>query len=151
MASVLNYQIGKGIVSIGGVDVGNVSKFEFMPVIKTLPHYTSRAGISQKDLEVVTTAEAKLSLTMDEITLTNLQIAVLGTAGNILDALWVNVVIGIVGTNTVGLKFQWTFPLSRVYPAKAISLIGDKWNEITVEAEVFADPNSQSFGTIVGL
>lgn len=82
--NVGNYYIGKGIVSwqaqgAGGyVDLGNVSKFEFQPEIKTLPHFSSRFGTKTKDLEIVLEKSAKVTMTMDEWTIANLQLFLMG-------------------------------------------------------------------------
>lgn len=82
--NVANYYVGKGVVSWepqgGGAfqDLGNVSKFEFQPEVKTLDHYSSRFGTKIKDLAIVLEKSAKVSLTMDEFTLANLQIALMG-------------------------------------------------------------------------
>lgn len=82
--NVANYYVGKGVVSWqpqgGGSyqDLGNVSKFEFTPEVKTLDHFSARLGIKVKDLAIVLEKSAKVSLTMDEFTLANLQIALMG-------------------------------------------------------------------------
>jgi hypothetical protein len=82
--NVANYYVGKGVVSWepqgggGFQDLGNVAKFEFTPEVKLLDHFSARLGTKVKDLSVVLEKSAKVSLTMDEWTLANLQIALMG-------------------------------------------------------------------------
>jgi hypothetical protein len=70
---VTNYYIGKGIVTIGGTDVGNVSKFELTPTAKPLPHYTSRLGTKAMDFNTIVEKSCKVMLTMEEWSAVNLQ------------------------------------------------------------------------------
>jgi hypothetical protein len=149
MASILNYQIGKGIVSIDGTDVGNSPMFDFEPSIKTEAHYSSRLGTKFKDLEVATEYNGKLIIELDEITQANLLFAVLGVGADIMVAPWANHTVSIDNTNNVGPKFIWTFPLVRIFPAKKISLIGDKFTNFQLEGTVFGDTVTGSFGTFV--
>lgn len=84
---VNNYYIGKGVVSwssTGGTgfrDIGNVSMFEFHPVVKRLDHYSSRLGVKTKDKTVVEEKSATVALTLDEWTYDNLKLVVMGVDG----------------------------------------------------------------------
>lgn len=82
--NVDNYYVGKGIVSWQGTgdnayrDLGNVSKFELTPDVKTLDHFSSRLGTRTKDKTVVLEKSMKVGLTMDEWTLDNLKLILMG-------------------------------------------------------------------------
>ena len=84
---IRNYQVAKGIISVkvppvtGPVQLlGNVSKATFEMNTTTLEHNSSSApGILVRDAIAVKQVKAKLVLQLDEITASNLLIAVAGT------------------------------------------------------------------------
>jgi hypothetical protein len=86
MTSIDNYTVGKGLVSFkktGGaafVDMGNCTEFEFTPEIEKLDHFSSRTGVRFKDKSVVIQKSGTLRLVLDEWTVDNLKMAVLGSS-----------------------------------------------------------------------
>lgn len=137
-------------------DVGNVSKFDFQPESKTLEHFSSRSGIQTLDLTVDLQRRAKFSMTMDEVTVENLEFALLGTTSGtspnrriaLFNAARSNVVFDLVGTNDIGNSFHVVFPSCRILPPKSVGFIDDKFGELQIDADVYSIPPDSSFGTI---
>ena len=159
--SIDNYYIGKGRVfwtPEAGVerDLGNVPEFEFSPELEKLAHYSARSGVRTKDREVVTSKSATLRLVMDEWSLENLSMALLGGAaaddgaGNMqFELLAENEVRGAIrfeGANSVGPRIDIALPLVAFTPASSITPIGDEWGGLEVTGEVLAVAGA--FGTI---
>lgn len=137
-------------------DVGNVSKFEFQPESKTLEHFSSRGGIQTLDLTVDLQRRAKFSMMMDELTIENMEFALLGTTTGtapnrkiaLFNAARSNVVFDLVGTNDVGNTFHVVFPSCRIMPPKSVGFIDDKFGELQVDADVYSIQPDNSFGTL---
>jgi hypothetical protein len=83
--NVGNYYLGKGIVYWLGQgetawrDLGNCTIFEFTPSVTKLDHFSSRSGVRQKDLSVVTEQIATVHVTMEEFSAANMALAMMGT------------------------------------------------------------------------
>ncbi len=162
-ASVNNYHIGKGIVSFkatGGayVDLGNVSNFRLSAANEELKHYSSRTGIKTLDRTISLSVEGTVKFTMEEVTLENLAIALLGSdpsvsgGDNFIDILAETELTGslkCVGTNDVGRKFTVELFSVTIKPGAEISFIGEEWNAMEVEATV--QSVNGRFGTITEL
>src|ERR1700704_3488690 len=114
-----NYFVGAGIVKWKGVldvayrDVGNVSEFAFTSNVTRLKHYSSRHGTRFKDRDVVTQVDASVAIKMEEITASNLAMALLGdhagsnpTMINILNTPDVEGAFRLIGTNDIGAAIQ---------------------------------------------
>lgn len=158
-----NYYIGKGIVSIkllgesAYVDCGNVPQFEFQAKVTQLDHFSSRTGVRVKDFTAVIELAGTLTMQMEELTARNMGFALLGlpTGGPspVPDTIHVfsnPVIYGavkFVGTNDIGPLWTVTFPLVKLSPSKALSLIDNKWGTIDLEGDVLYDAVSQTFGT----
>jgi hypothetical protein len=158
-----NYYVGKGIVSIkllgesAFVDCGNVPQFEFMAKVTNLDHYSSRTGVQIKDFTAVIQISGSLTMQMEELTARNMGFAMLGlpTGGpspipDTIDILGTPVIYGavqFVGTNDIGPNWTITFPLVKLSPSKAISLIANTWGTVDLEGDVLFDQASGSFGT----
>lgn len=158
-ASVDNYTIGKGIVSIkvgagSYVDVGNCSVFEFTPVIEKLEHFSSRTGTKLKDKTVILSKSGTLKLTLDEWSDENIALAVLGTvdstgAISIFTESAISCAVKIVQDNDVGISKQWEFFAVDFIPSGAIGLISEDWMTIELEGECAAVDGS--FGSITDI
>lgn len=157
-ASINNYTIGKGIVSIkktgdsSFIDMGNCTEFEFTPEVEKLDHFSSREGIKTKDKTVIIQKSGTIRLVLDEWSPENLKLAVLGSAGtvsgtiNIFDADSVRCEIKVTGTNDVGPKYEWHFTAVDIIPSSSINLISDEWGTIELTGECSATDGS--FGLI---
>jgi hypothetical protein len=157
-----NYFIGAGIVKWKGIldadyrDVGNVSKFEFTSTVTRLAHYSSRVGTRFEDKNVVTQVAAKVALTMEEFTAKNLTLALLGeeNAGSpitidILTNANIQGAFRLIGSNDVGAKCQIDLPSCTLSPTGALGFINaGTWGEIALEADVYGDPVTGSFGRL---
>lgn len=160
--NVENYFVGAGILKwrdkaeINYRDVGNVSKFEFTSNVTRLKHYSSRTGTRFKDRDVVTQLDATVALSMEELTASNLALALLGdiTPGSptMIDILTRSNIEGafrLIGTNDVGAKVQIDLPSCLITPSGAIGLINaGTWGEIQMVAEVNGNINTGSFGRL---
>lgn len=162
---IRNYTIGKGVCHVLTAedsdwrDVGNVPVFEFTPNLTTLDHYSSRSGVKKKDRKVVTEKSGTLKLVMEEWTLQNLRIALLGAMGvdstgkgtiDIFSGNAVSAQVKFTGTNEVGTQFEWLFPAVDFIPSAALSPISDEWGQMEVSGEVLADASGK-FGTVTEL
>lgn len=163
--NVENYYIGKGKVSIkqsgdaDWVDIGNVPTFEFTPAITKLDHFSSRAGVRSKDKSVVQEKGATIHMIMEEWTARNLALALLGTIDNsqpsavTIDIFSLNSITCAVkfeGTNEVGPKWNFEFPIVEFIPSAALNPISDEWGQIDVTGDVLFDDGSQTWGTATG-
>jgi hypothetical protein len=163
MASIANYTVGKGIVSFKAsgsltyADMGNCTEFEFTPGVEKLDHFSSRSGVREKDKSVVIQKSGTLRLVLDEWTVENLKLAVLGSSatvsGNdviqIFDQSSVSGAIKFTGTNDIGPRYEWIFSSVDFIPSSSISLISDEWGTIELSGECAAVAGS--FGTVTEL
>jgi hypothetical protein len=158
-ASPENYFIGKGIVYFKKTgdadyrDLGNAPALEFTPELEELEHFSSREGVRTRDKVVVQSKSATLRITLEEFTLENLSLALLGDLDeltNEIDIFANNAVTGqlrYVGTNEVGTKFQVDFPNVSIIPEGSLGFITDEWGQIELNCEVGVDTNGK-FGTL---
>lgn len=160
----LNYYIGKGIVSFQKSgdssfrDLGNVTVFEFQPEITLLDHFSSRTGVKTKDRNVLTEKSAKLSMTLEEWTLENLRLALLGgpiedasSADSGIFAIFaanqISGAIRFIGTNDIGPRFQIDLFNVDFVPGKSINPISEGWGALELVGNVLIDGNN-NFGTM---
>lgn len=79
-----NYMYGKGRVyfkpsgGAGYIDLGNVPKFELAIELTKAEHYSSRSGIKEKDLELITQKKATTTFSLEEFSAENINLAFLG-------------------------------------------------------------------------
>ncbi len=161
-ADIRNYTIGKGVCSIKMEgesvfrDVGNVPAFEFTPTAETLDHFSSRTGVKSKDRTVVVQMEGELKITMEEWTVQNLAIALMGVVDvdssdrPVIDILQLSSITGevkFVGTNSVGQQFTWLFNNVSFTPSSTVNPISDEWGSFEVTGQVLVDGNGK-FGTV---
>lgn len=158
-----NYYIGKGIISIKllgeaeYVDCGNVPVFEFLAKVTSLDHFSSRTGVRVKDFTAVIEITGALTMQLEELTARNMGFALLGlpTGGpsptpDVIDIFANPVIYGsvkFVGTNDIGPIWTVTFPLVKLSPSKAVSLIANTWGTVDLEGDVLFDQAQQTFGT----
>ena len=158
-----NYYIGKGVISIKllGEDVytdaGNCPTFEFMAKVTQLDHYSSRTGVRVKDFTAVTELSGSLTMVLEEFTARNVGFAMLGLpsggespANEVIDVFANPVIyaaVKFVGTNDIGPIWTVEFPLVKLSPNKALSLIGNTWGTIDLEGDVLFDQTAGNFGT----
>jgi hypothetical protein len=158
-----NYYIGKGIISIKLLgesvftDCGNCPQFEFMAKVTNLDHFSSRQGVRKKDFTAVIELAASLTMQLEELTARNMGFALLGLASggpspvpDTIDVFSNPVIYGsvkFVGTNDIGPIWTVNFPLVKLSPNKALSLIGNTWGVIDLDGEVLYDQLQGTFGT----
>ena len=137
--------------------MGNCTEFEFTPEVEKLDHFSSRSGVREKDKSVVIQKSGTLRLVLDEWTVENLKLAVLGSSatvsGNdviqIFDQSSVSGAIKFTGTNDIGPRYEWVFSSVDFIPSSSISLISDEWGTIELSGECAAVAGS--FGTVTEL
>lgn len=158
-----NYYIGKGIVSIKLLgesvftDCGNVPLFEFMAKVTQLDHFSSRTGVRVKDFTAVIELAGTLNMQLEEMTARNVGLALLGLpAGgpsptpDVINIFASPVIYGsvkFVGTNDIGPIYTVNFPLVKLSPSKALSLISNSWGVIDLDGDVLYDQLTGTFGT----
>jgi hypothetical protein len=81
-----DYTIGRGKLLFkldgtnGYLDLGNCPDFKITVGVETKEHFSSRAGLQTKDLEVVTRQTATGSFTLDEPVIENIRLFIMSTA-----------------------------------------------------------------------
>lgn len=160
--STQNYYLGKGVVKfdrlVGGLpsglrDMGNAPAFSIMPVVETLVHTSSREGVKEEDLEVITMVGATVKFTLDEYDIENLAIAFLGTvSGDLIHALTDTVLIGelrFLGSNVVGPNYNAICWKVKLKATSEVGFITEDWGKIEFEGKILSDrvnhPNSPFF------
>lgn len=155
-ASIENYSIGKGILSIGDWsgttpptdpsgynDVGNCPSFEVEPTLERLPHYSSRAGLRQKDKNPVIQSEYTCTFDLDEMAAVNLNRYLLGSiSGNVILMLQnteKEFALKFVSDNPIGPNEIWRLWKCTLQPNGALQLIGEEWMIMSFTAEGLAD------------
>lgn len=161
--SILNYYIGKGVVSIKLAgeteyrDVGNMPIFEWTPEIEEKEHYSSRFGIKSLDRTFILSKGGTVRLVFEEYTAENLQLALTGdldtnTDGDpIIDILSADSLSGavrFVGANDVGPKI--TFELFNVQfkPNGTLGLITEEEGQIEMEGKALINDEGK-FGSCI--
>lgn len=132
---------------VAWVDVGNVPKFEFSAEVEKEEHYSSRAGIKTRDKTVVVSQKGKLVLTLEEATMENMELALLGdlsgTTPNQVVEISANTQIycevKCEGSNEVGPIRDVFFGNVTLLPGAAIPFIGESWTQFELEGEVNLD------------
>jgi hypothetical protein len=158
-----NYYIGKGVVSIkllgesAYVECGNCPTFEFMAKVTQLDHFSSMTGVKVKDFTAVTELSGQLTMILEELTARNMGFALLGLPSGspspgeeTIHVFSTPVIYGsvkFVGTNDIGPIWTVTFPLVKLSPNKALSLIGNTWGQVDLEGDVLFDHTTGTFGT----
>jgi len=147
------YTLGRGILSIAewGIsapgayrDVGNCSKFECNVTESELEHYSYRTGLKNKDKVVTLETGYDLAFTLDEFSVQNLAMFLKGTlvgqsvvrANTAMDREYA---IKFVSDNPVGPNEVWEFWKCKLAPGGALSLIEDKWLEMSFKATGLSD------------
>ena len=167
-ASTANYTVSKGIVSWKPEgastyrDLGNAPALSVTPEIEWLEHFSSRAGIRAKDLEVPVKLAGTVAITLDEFTLENVALAILGevedqTTGDpgfiaslgagetqrrrvgIMTESQIIGALRYVGTNSVGRRVQVELPRVAFKGGSALNLVSDEWNQFELTGELLLD------------
>jgi hypothetical protein len=146
---VLNYFLGSGNVywtPSGGAQrhVGNCIKFE-VGVDLTLKEHNERMTAARGvDVTHITASKGKWAITLEEITLENLQMAFLGTlAGSTVSALGTTVLRGqleLVGTNDQGAKYTVTIPNAQVTPSATFDFLAENDGALEIEGSATGSP-----------
>ena len=155
--NILNYHIGKGIVSLkelgvsGGafIDLGNCTTFRYSPTVTKLDHFTARLGVKTKDFTAIAQVAATVEMLLDEITPETLSLFALGAVnpattgdaviGGLSKANFTGT-IKVVGTNDVGHKVDFQGDV-RLSPTGNFEFItsDDKFSVLTINADVIKD------------
>lgn len=165
---VRNYAIFKGNVYFkksGDATrrhLGNCTGFNFEPAVDTLDHFSAMQGVRKKDFSAVVGQTATITITLEEMTLKNLQLALFGgeiaadgdtTDGGanlgfeIFAASEVSGILELEGSNDIGPKYNIRLPSVTFKPNGGIEFIGDQdWANTELQGEVLAV--GESFGRI---
>lgn len=162
-----NYSIPKANVyftPVGGErrHMGNIPGAQMDQEITRLEHYSAMAGTRIRDFTAVTSKAANITLTFEEMTRQNMQLALLGgdleedpnsTEGE--DSFLIGAADAITGrleiiaTNDIGPKWNFDFPSVTFIPEGAVDFITDGEDAVAaieISAEVNASGDPPSFG-----
>lgn len=169
--NVGNYQIAKGNVYFtptGGTKrhMGNAPSVTFQIEAEKLDHFSSMAGIKKKDFSPTVQTTGTLKLTLEEVTLENLQIALLGDAivtdnstdgdGDLSFHIGANEsvtgLIEIVGSNDIGPKLTNIFFDVTLTPDDAVAFIGEDYTGLSITGDCLAQSiggNKTAYGKTI--
>lgn len=151
--NVLNYMVGKGILSIalwsGGVvgayaDVGNCPRFEFEMTEQAIEHFASRSGTKEQDLELVVQTGYNVNFTLDEISVENLRMFMKASQPS-ARVLYANqntnqyYALKFDADNAYGPTYVVEFWKCKLTPNGAFSLIGDDWTTLSFTGKGLSD------------
>ncbi len=166
--NVGNYTIPKGnayFTPDGGArrHLGNAPEANFSMEVEKLEHFSAMAGIKTKDFTAVLSKSATVTITLEELTLDNFRIALLGgdnepdpasTEGDLSFEIGTeDAVTGkleIIGSNDIGPKYTWVFPSVTFTPSgDGVNIISDS-DDAVASIQVEGDVNAVngSFGRI---
>ncbi len=143
--------IGKGVVSIkktgamDWTDMGFVSKFQLALSETSIDYFSPRQGIKQKVRSLITEQAGKLTIVIDDMTIDNLALAVMGddvatTAGDpvvqIFAVTSITCEMQFIGANEVGGTFDAYLRQVQLKPSGTVDLIGDALGSLTLEGDV---------------
>jgi hypothetical protein len=160
--NVLNYAVLKGdlyFTPSGGVErhLGNAPAFSIQPDITKLEHFSSREGVGKKDANITQRMQGTVSVTLDEITLENLALALFGTPYTNSDGdpefaiMSVSSVEGsfrLEGKNDQGNRFRAVVDRVSLTPGEAIDFISEEIATIQLEGEALQVAGQPGFGLI---
>lgn len=148
--SPFNYYFGKGnlyFTPTGGAErhLGNAPSFKTQTSREKLEHFSSMAGVKEKDDTVTVSKSGTVTITLDEYTLENLQIGLFGgviatnTAGErdmeLFGSDEITGSLRFVGSNTKGNTFNVVINLVNFDPAE-IDFISDEYGQIELSGEM---------------
>lgn len=152
-----NLQIGKANIYFTPVGharrhIGNVPTGTFELAIDKLDHFSSMSGIKKKDFSATLSVTGTLTLSLEEMNVENLALAMLGDTpaadnstegdGNIGFIIGeVESVTGrieVIGSNDVGPRYTYDFPSVTFTPSKAVDFIGEDFTALELTGDVLA-------------
>jgi hypothetical protein len=159
-----NYLFGKGFLIFkptGETDffhLGNCPRFEFVPAVEKLEHFSSMEGTKEKDATIVTQKTGTVTLDLEEFTKRNLGMLLMGDVDDTdpddisIDIFSTTALEGelrFYATNDVGPR--WRFFLNKVQftPSGAFSPISDAINKMTVTGDVFSQDGTWGTARLV--
>lgn len=158
--NVANYGVLKGELfwtplSGNRRSLGNAPQFSIDLGVDVLDHFSSRTGVKTKDATVTLQKTCTVNITLDELTLKNFAIALLGSSPSDTDDVTatteghnltgfdigsvsqVNGKLELVGSNDVGPQYLVLLPSVNLKPNGAIEFISDsKWTEMQITGDV---------------
>ncbi len=150
-----NYAVFKGNVYFtedGGSrrHVGNVAGFTLTPAVERLEHFSNMSGLRTRDRNVPIQTTVTLSFIIEEMTLENFKMAMMGVAGeedtdgNQVLLMMADIErrgrLEFIGNGAVGPKWNFDFESVSITPEDAQEFLSEDaaWSQITVSAEVEA-------------
>jgi hypothetical protein len=157
-----NLVVGRGYLSMKLIgessfqDMGNATRLTLQVNPTRLDHYSSRIGVRRKDLTVVTQLDAKMTMTLEEATVRNMQLMVLGLGQEsaadsiqLMEEPLFYAAINFTATNVVGPRWNVVLPNVLLTPTNAFMLIAEgsgTWASMEIEGDIQFDQVSQGFG-----
>jgi hypothetical protein len=160
--NVGNLFVGRGYLSMmlqgetSFQDMGNTTRFSLQVNPTLLHHYSSRIGVRKKDLSVVTQLDATLQMTLEEVTVRNFAMFVLGVPlESGADSIYLMsnplyyATLRFTATNVVGPQWNAVFPLVLLSPRNQFQLIAEgtgTWGAMEMQGDIQYDQATQQFG-----
>lgn len=135
--------------------MGEVLQAEFTLAVAEKAHISKLVGRRFQDFSVSEMLSGTFAATLQEITSENLLLALLATKTvgppiklDIGTKSEMNGALRFIGTNDVGPRDGYLFPLVKITPNAALNLLSDDWGNIVLTCKVNGNPAaSGSFGT----
>lgn len=124
---MVDYVIGRGIVTINSKDVGNCPEFEIIQDTTVFKKLKAIRGTRVPVASVVTERSASLRIVMDEWNSDAVSLSLDGATG---------ASVVITQTNAVGPKSVWTFGNVNLRPSSKMPLITDEWALMEIEGDI---------------
>lgn len=156
---IAQYYIGKGnayFTPTGGAErhLGNCPSWKISVNIDKKEHESSMTGTATVDRTFITKKSAKIEMTLEEISIENLKIALLGTdtTTTVAGGFSIGASSGatgslrFTGTNDVGNQFEVLLPSVLFTPADGMDFISSEEAQLKLNGDVLAIAGS--FGTV---
>ena len=148
--NVNNYQVGGFIVSLGGVDLGDIQEISMNPQVDILEHYGRRSGTRILDKIARTRSALRFTLTLDEHAAATYSkffmghLAQPGVISVMTDPLSLYT-LSVQYLNEAGLIWTYSHTQAQVRPSAAMAFgNGTAWAQFQVEVDPIYD-TTQSF------
>lgn len=133
--STTNYDLGRGQLSIALLgssglpeiwrDLGNVPNFAFTVEAETLEHFSSRSGLSTRDLNIVTRLTAGGSVVLEELSAENLALFLSGETASVTNPAVAGISQYQATASLVKGRYYDIYDTSTGFPARDITEVGD--------------------------
>lgn len=131
--------------------LGNLPECSIAPEYTTLDHYVSDRGSRKKDKSVITEKNLKVTMSFDEISITNLQRFLMSANKTGGSALMTEVAeegsAVLVFKTDIGVPFLLAFPRVTLKASGELAFSGEDWMKGSLEMDILALPSFSAANT----